>query len=103
MPNVELQRHAAGHPQDDQPPSVLQAPDQKGDDRYLGGAHLFSTRKRGRPCNGPCLIGPTRYSLPAPTPTSSTKNDRILIKDRHANAKEAQDPKEAEDGDAEEE
>ena len=40
MPCAELQRYAPRDPENDQPPSLLQAPEQEGDGRDLGGAHI---------------------------------------------------------------
>jgi hypothetical protein len=48
MPSAELQRYAACDPEDDQPPHVLQAPEQEGDGRDLGGAHIFLDKETGQ-------------------------------------------------------
>ncbi len=46
---------------------------------------VFLDKETGEALQRFVLIGPTRSSLDAPTPTSSTKQlDRNLIKDRHA-------------------
>jgi len=47
MPCAELQRYATRDPEDDQPPSLLQAPEQEGDGRDQGRTCVILDKETG--------------------------------------------------------